>query len=75
MQPPKTDLLTTNMDRRIFCLESTEEGVSSFMPADRFDVLHGSLALMVLRTLDALGPLHGYGIARGSSRLASTSSR
>ena len=34
------------------------------MPADRFDVLHGSLALMVLRTLDTLGPLHGYGIAR-----------
>jgi PadR family transcriptional regulator PadR len=34
------------------------------MPADRFDVLHGSLSLMVLRTLDTLGPLHGYGIAR-----------
>ena len=34
------------------------------MPADRVDVLHGSLALMVLRTLDSLGPLHGYGIAR-----------
>lgn len=24
----------------------------------------GTLALMVLKTLDALGPLHGYGIAR-----------
>ena len=34
------------------------------MPADRFDVLHGSLALMILRTLDTLGPLHGYGLAR-----------
>jgi PadR family transcriptional regulator, regulatory protein PadR len=34
------------------------------MPVDHFDVLHGSLALMVLRTLDTLGPLHGYGIAR-----------
>jgi PadR family transcriptional regulator PadR len=28
------------------------------------DVLHGSLALMVLRTLDTLGPQHGWGIAR-----------
>ena len=28
------------------------------------DVLQGTLALMVLKTLDLLGPLHGYGIAR-----------
>jgi PadR family transcriptional regulator len=28
------------------------------------DVLHGSLALMVLRTLDTLGPQQGWGIAR-----------
>jgi transcriptional regulator len=28
------------------------------------DVLQGTLDLMVLNTLDALGPLHGYGIAR-----------
>ena len=28
------------------------------------DVLQGTLAFMVLRTLDVLGPLHGYGIAR-----------
>ncbi|MGD0437031.1 MAG: PadR family transcriptional regulator [Bryobacteraceae bacterium] len=31
---------------------------------DKQDVLHGSLALMVLRTLEALGPQHGWGIAR-----------
>jgi transcriptional regulator len=30
----------------------------------RIDVLQGTLDLMVLRTLDALGPLHGYGVAR-----------
>jgi PadR family transcriptional regulator PadR len=34
------------------------------MPPTRADVYHGTLALMVLRTLDGLGPLHGYGIAR-----------
>ena len=28
------------------------------------DVWQGTLALMALQTLDALGPLHGYGIAR-----------
>ena len=31
---------------------------------DRADVWQGTLALMVLKTLDTLGPLHGYGIAR-----------
>ena len=30
----------------------------------RTDVWQGTLALMVLKTLSALGPLHGYGIAR-----------
>jgi transcriptional regulator len=28
------------------------------------DVLQGTLVLLVLRTLEVLGPLHGYGIAR-----------
>ena len=28
------------------------------------DVLQGTLALMILKTLDALGPQHGWGIAR-----------
>jgi PadR family transcriptional regulator PadR len=32
--------------------------------AERPDVWQGTLALMVLKTLEALGPLHGYGIAR-----------
>jgi PadR family transcriptional regulator PadR len=31
---------------------------------DKADVWQGTLALMVLKTLDTLGPLHGYGIAR-----------
>jgi PadR family transcriptional regulator PadR len=28
------------------------------------DILQGTLDLMVLKTLDAMGPMHGYGIAR-----------
>ena len=31
---------------------------------DKLDLLQGTLDLMVLRTLTAMGPLHGYGIAR-----------
>ncbi|HLK66058.1 MAG TPA: PadR family transcriptional regulator [Bryobacteraceae bacterium] len=33
-------------------------------PPEKADVLQGTLILLVLRTLEALGPLHGYGIAR-----------
>jgi PadR family transcriptional regulator PadR len=32
--------------------------------ADKADVWQGTLALMVLKTLEAMGPQHGYGIAR-----------
>src|SRR6202020_967954 len=31
---------------------------------DRADVWQGTLALMVLKTIEAMGPIHGYGIAR-----------
>lgn len=34
------------------------------MADTKTDVMQGTLDLMVLKTLDALGPLHGYGIAR-----------
>ena len=32
--------------------------------ANRSDVKQGTLALMVLKTLETMGPLHGYGVAR-----------
>ena len=32
--------------------------------SDRADVKQGTLALMILKTLEMMGPLHGYGIAR-----------
>ena len=34
------------------------------MPHKKLDLLQGTLDVMVLQTLAALGPLHGYGIAR-----------
>jgi transcriptional regulator len=32
--------------------------------SDKTDVWQGTLALMVLKTLESMGPQHGYGIAR-----------
>ncbi|MBI2680302.1 MAG: PadR family transcriptional regulator [Candidatus Solibacter usitatus] len=34
------------------------------MPTGKPEILQGTLDLMVLKTLEAMGPLHGYGIAR-----------
>jgi PadR family transcriptional regulator, regulatory protein PadR len=34
------------------------------MPDGKAEILQGTLDLMVLKTLEAMGPLHGYGIAR-----------
>jgi len=34
------------------------------MGGDKVAILQGTLDLMVLQTLEALGPLHGYGVAR-----------
>jgi PadR family transcriptional regulator PadR len=34
------------------------------MSDDKSEILQGTLDLMVLKTLDAMGPLHGYGVAR-----------
>ena len=33
------------------------------MPAAKSDILQGTLDLIVLKTLETLGPLHGYGLA------------
>ena len=40
------------------------------MAASKADVPYGTLDLMVLKTLDGLGPLHGYGIARRIEQVA-----
>jgi transcriptional regulator len=40
------------------------------MSESKLDLLQGTLDLMVLRTLDVLGPLHGYGIARRIEQLS-----
>jgi PadR family transcriptional regulator PadR len=40
------------------------------MAEGKADILQGTLDLMVLKTLDAMGPLHGYGIARRIEQLS-----
>ncbi len=40
------------------------------MADSKLDLLQGTLDLMVLQTLSAMGPLHGYGIARRIEQLS-----
>jgi transcriptional regulator len=40
------------------------------MAEEKSDILQGTLDLMVLTTLDAMGPMHGYGIARRIEQLS-----
>ena len=40
------------------------------MAESKSDILQGTLDLMVLQTLDTMGPLHGYGIARRIEQLS-----
>ena len=40
------------------------------MAEGKSDILQGTLDLMVLKTLDAMGPMHGYGIGRRIEQLS-----
>jgi PadR family transcriptional regulator, regulatory protein PadR len=51
-------------------MESKSEGRAEGKAADKSDILQGTLDLMVLKTLDAMGPMHGYGIARRIEQLS-----
>src|SRR5271169_6036784 len=43
------------------------------MAENKSDVLQGTLDLMVLKTLESMGPLHGYGIARRIEQVSGNS--
>jgi PadR family transcriptional regulator, regulatory protein PadR len=51
-------------------VESKPEGRAEGKAAEKSDILQGTLDLMVLKTLDAMGPMHGYGIARRIEQLS-----
>src|SRR3979490_1779962 len=40
------------------------------MAEDKSEILQGTLDLMVLKTLEAMGPMHGYGLARRIEQLS-----
>ena len=40
------------------------------MTGSKSEILQGTLDLMVLKTLDAMGPMHGFGIARRIEQLS-----
>src|SRR5437868_249962 len=44
--------------------QSSRRPTGGRMADDKSEIMQGTLDLMVLKTLDAMGPLHGYGIAR-----------
>src|ERR1019366_10277294 len=44
-----------------FCGNATGDRT---MSSEKLDLLQGTLDVMVLKTLAAMGPMHGYGIAR-----------
>jgi PadR family transcriptional regulator, regulatory protein PadR len=58
-QLPVEPLLFSKRKCGIILLETKRTDMKT-----RKDVQQGTLTLMVLKTLDVLGPLHGYGIAR-----------
>src|SRR5450631_1577714 len=62
VQIPPIDcfLWTLQRSHAIFCAMSKGETVSP----EKSEVLQGTLDLMILKTLHALGPQHGFGIAR-----------
>jgi len=45
------------------------------MTENKSEILQGTLDLMVLKTLEAMGPLHGYGIARRIEQLSDSALR
>jgi PadR family transcriptional regulator PadR len=59
MRTDDSDLL---LSQRTYVILSVGNPIE--MSMKETDVRQGTLALMVLKTLDVLGPLHGYGIAR-----------
>src|SRR4051812_43816549 len=56
----RSGLVLPSHRKQLFCSCGRQTG----RMGDKSDILQGTLDLMVLQTLDAMGPLHGYGIAR-----------
>jgi PadR family transcriptional regulator, regulatory protein PadR len=63
-------LLTINGSRSIIAVEYQQE---NRMGKDRSEILQGTLDLMILQSLQSMGPLHGWGIARRIEQISEDS--
>lgn len=54
-------MLTDYMSTGIFPVDDQQENA---VPKAKSEVLQGTLDLIVLKTLESMGPMHGFGIAR-----------
>jgi PadR family transcriptional regulator, regulatory protein PadR len=57
----KMDLVDAPLSRLSF---SPVDRLKERMPSTKSEVLQGTLDLLVLKTLDSMGPMHGFGIAQ-----------
>jgi PadR family transcriptional regulator, regulatory protein PadR len=64
------DMLTPNRNMWQIPVVYQQEKETTSVATTPSDVPYGTLDLMVLKTLDALSPLHGYGIARRIEQVA-----
>ena len=51
-------------------VDNQQKGSLPVMASEKTDVLQGTLDLIVLRTLESMGPLHGYGISQRLGQLS-----
>src|SRR5437870_1144284 len=57
-------LLLTSHRNNLYAPVAVKQENRDAMSETKSDILQGTLDLMVLQTLDAMGPQHGYGVAR-----------
>src|SRR5688500_6644257 len=58
------ELLLSSLRPTGTALDSSNHPTGATVADSKSDILQGTLDLMVLKTLDAMGPMHGYGVAR-----------
>src|ERR1700760_2894001 len=63
----------TPVDIQPICFVYVDVQQVRLMGEAKLDVMQGTLDLMVLKTLESMGPLHGYGIARRIEQVSGNS--
>src|SRR5678809_774898 len=66
MGKPRFILTSHRSDERLLCITHRRDEMTEI----RSEIMQGTLDLMVLQTLNAMGPMHGYGIARRIEQLS-----